>query len=59
MKTTVLYKILWVLVIAGVVIVTFKFIKVLPAIMKVLALAANVITVYFAINYFKQNKKEK
>jgi hypothetical protein len=59
MKTTVLYKILWVLVIAGVVIVTFKFIKVLPALMKVLALAANVITVYFAINYFKQNKKEK
>lgn len=46
------------LVISFVVLLTLKYIKLLPVILKVLALAANIITVYFAYNYYIKSKNK-
>jgi heme O synthase-like polyprenyltransferase len=61
MNKNTLRVILGYLIIALVVLVTLKYVKLLPAILKVLALAANLVTIYFAYNYFinLKNKKEK
>ncbi len=60
MKKTTLKKILGIITIAFVALLTIRFIKMLPAILKVLALAANAITVYFAYNQFlNQNQKDE
>jgi len=52
MKKTTLSKIIGILIIAFVALVTLKYVKLLPAILKVLALAANLVTIYLAYNYF-------
>ncbi len=52
MNKTTLSKILGILIIAFVVLATLKYVKLLPAILKVLALAANLVTIYLAYNYF-------
>ena len=57
MKTEILQKIIGYIIILIVVVLTIKLIKVLPIVMKLLALAANVLTIYFAYNYFI-NKKD-
>ena len=46
------------LIIAFVLLLTIKFIKVLPIIMKLMALAANILTIYLAYNYFINNKNK-
>ena len=40
------------------ILITIKFIKVLPIIMKLMALAANILTIYLAYNYFINNKNK-
>ena len=57
MKKETLFKILGFTLIGLVILLTLKFIKMLPAILKVLALATNVITIYFAYNNLINNKK--
>tara|TARA_S200002703_G_scaffold160082_1_gene176657 strand:+ start:225 stop:410 length:186 start_codon:yes stop_codon:yes gene_type:complete len=60
MKKTTLKKILGTIAIAFVGLLTIRFIKMLPAVLKILALAANAITVYFAYNQFiNQNKEDE
>lgn len=59
MKKEILQKIIGYIVILIVVVFTIKLIKVLPIVMKLLALAANVLTVYFAYNYFINKKKNQ
>ena len=59
MKKETLFKILGFTLIGLVILFTLKFIKMLPAILKVLALATNVITIYFAYNNLINNKKTK
>jgi len=59
MKKETLFKILGVILIGLVILFTLKFIKMLPVILKVLALATNVITIYFAYNNLINNKKTK
>ena len=55
-----LKKILMGLLVAFVILLTLKYVKMLPAIMKVLALAGNVITIYWAYTVFKnKSKKDK
>ena len=57
MKKETLFKILGFTLIGLVILFTLKFIKMLPAILKVLALATNVITIYFDYNNLINNKK--
>jgi len=57
MKKETLFKILGFTLIGLVILFTLKFIKMLPVILKVLALATNVITIYFAYNNLINNKK--
>jgi len=59
MNKITLSKILGILIIAFVVLATLKYIKLLPAILKVLALAANLVTIYIAYNYFINLKNKK
>jgi len=59
MKKETLFKILGFILIGLVILFTLKFIKMLPVILKVLALATNVITIYFAYNNLINNKKTK
>jgi hypothetical protein len=59
MNKTTLSKILGILIIAFVVLATLKYIKLLPAILKILALAANLVTIYLAYNYFINLKNKK
>ena len=54
-----LYKIMGYFLIAIVVLVTVRYIIKLPLIVKVLALAVNVITIYYAYNYLIKEKNEK
>jgi heme O synthase-like polyprenyltransferase len=58
MKNGTLKKILMGLLVAFVILLTLKYVKMLPAVMKVLALAANVVTIYWAYTIFK-SKKDK
>ena len=51
-------KILGWLAIAGVVILTLTFIKRLPSIVKLLALGANIFTIYFAYTELIRRKKK-
>ena len=57
MKKETLFKILGFTLIGLVILFTLKFINMLPVILKVLALATNVITIYFAYNNLINNKK--
>jgi len=59
MNKELLKKLLGYILIVSVIILTIKFIKVLPVIMKLLALAANVLTIYLAYNYFINTKNKK
>tara|TARA_B100000900_G_scaffold389580_1_gene382601 strand:- start:547 stop:726 length:180 start_codon:yes stop_codon:yes gene_type:complete len=59
MKKEVLQKIIGYIIIMIVVVLTIKLIKFLPIVMKLLALAANVLTVYFAYNYFINKKNNQ
>jgi len=59
MKKETLFKILGYVSIGLVILFTLKFIKMLPAFLKVLALATNVVTIYFAYNNLINNKKTK
>jgi heme O synthase-like polyprenyltransferase len=52
-------KIIGVLVILLIVAVTFKFIKIFPPVMKIVALGANVATIYFAVNLLIKEKAPK
>lgn len=58
MNKDILKKIIGYILIGLVVLITIKLIKVLPVIMKLLALAANVLTIYLAYNYFINNKNK-
>jgi hypothetical protein len=58
MNKNILKKIIGYILIGLVVLITIKLIKVLPVIMKLLALAANVLTIYLAYNYFINNKNK-
>jgi len=57
MEKETLYKILGVLAIVFVIVLTLTVIKFLPAIIKVLALLANVVTIYFALKFIKTKKR--
>ena len=59
MSKVALYKIIGYFLIAIVVLVTVRYIIKLPLIVKVLALAVNVITIYYAYNYLIKEKNEK
>ncbi len=59
MSKVALYKIMGYFLIAIVVLVTVRYIIKLPLIVKVLALAVNVITIYYAYNYLIKEKNEK
>jgi uncharacterized membrane protein len=59
MKKETLYKILGILIIAFAILLTVKFVKMLPAVLKVAALGANVAIIYQAYNSLIKNKKEK
>ena len=59
MSRVALYKIMGYFLIAIVVLVTVRYIIKLPLIVKVLALAVNVITIYYAYNYLIKEKNEK
>ena len=59
MKKETLYKILGYLLILFAVLFTVKFIKMLPAVLKVAALAANIVIIYEAYNRLIKNKKEE
>jgi hypothetical protein len=52
-------KILGIIAVALVLLITARYIKMLPAVLKVLALAANVLTVYYAYNQFINQNKNK
>lgn len=54
-----LKKVLGVLMIAFVVLLTIRYIKVLSPVLKVLALGLNVITIYYTIQLFKGDEKTK
>ncbi len=57
MKKVTLFKVLGYISIGLVVLFTLRYIKMLPAILKVLALATNIITIYFAYNNLIKTKK--
>jgi len=57
MKKVTLFKVLGYISIGLVVLFTLRYIKMLPAILKVLALATNVVTIYFAYNNLIKTKK--
>jgi len=57
MKKVTLLKVLGVLSIGLVILFTIRYIKMLPAFLKVLALATNIITIYFAYNNLIKTKK--
>lgn len=59
MNKELLKKLLGYILIGSAIMLTIKFIKVLPLIMKLLALAANVLTIYLAYNYFINTKNKK
>ena len=59
MSKVILYRILGYFLIAIVILVTVRYIIKLPMIIKVLALAVNVITIYYAYNYLIKEKNEK
>jgi hypothetical protein len=59
MSKVTLYRILGYFLIAIVILVTVRYIIKLPMIIKVLALAVNVITIYYAYNYLIKEKNEK
>ena len=59
MSKVTLYRILGYFLIAIVILVTVRYIIKLPLIIKVLALAVNVITIYYAYNYLIKEKNEK
>jgi len=59
MSKVILYRILGYFLIAIVILVTVRYIIKLPLIIKVLALAVNVITIYYAYNYLIKEKNEK
>jgi hypothetical protein len=59
MSKVTLYRILGYFLIAIVILVTVRYIIKLPLIVKVLALAVNVITIYYAYNYLIKEKNEK
>jgi len=52
-------KILGIIAVALVLLITARYIKMLPAVLKVLALAANILTVYYAYNQFINQNKNK
>ena len=58
MSKELLKKIFGILAIVFVVLLTIKFIKVLPAIVKVLALAANVFTIWWAYTELIKNRNK-
>lgn len=51
--------IMGVLIIAFVLLTTIKYLKVLPPVMKILALAVNAATFYLSYIYLIRNKKDK
>jgi hypothetical protein len=59
MNKVTIKKILGIIAVALVLLMTARFIKMLPAVLKVLALAANIFTVYFAYNQFINQNKNK
>jgi len=61
MNKQVLIKIIAIVAVAFVLLLTVRFVKMLPAIMKLLALAGDIITIYWAYTVFKtkKNKNEK
>jgi len=59
MSKVTLFRILGYFLIAIVILVTVRYIIKLPMIIKVLALAVNVITIYYAYNYLIKEKNEK
>lgn len=56
MKKITLFKLMGYISIGLVILLTLRYIKMLPAILKVLALATNVITIYFAYNNLIKTK---
>jgi len=58
MNKDIFKKIIGYILIGLAILITIKFIKVLPIIMKLMALAANILTIYLAYNYFINNKNK-
>ena len=61
MKNQTFKKIMGILIIAFVLVLTIKFVKMLPAFMKILALGGNVATIYLVYReliYYKTKNKE-
>lgn len=58
MNKNIFKKIIGYILIGLAILITIKFIKVLPIIMKLMALAANILTIYLAYNYFINNKNK-
>lgn len=56
MKKITLFKLMGYISIGLVILLTLRYIKMLPAFLKVLALATNVITIYFAYNNLIKTK---
>lgn len=59
MNKVTIKKILGIVAVALVLLMTARHIKMLPAVLKVLALAANILTVYYAYNQFINQNKNK
>jgi len=56
MKKITLFKLMGYISIGLVILLTLRYIKMLPAFLKVLALATNVVTIYFAYNNLIKTK---
>ncbi len=58
-KKTILYKVIGYVIIGLIVLITIRYIIKLPAILKLMALGADIISIYLVYNYFINNKSKK
>ena len=58
-KKTILFKVIGYVIIGLIVLITIRYIIKLPAILKLMALGADIISIYLAYNYFINNKSKK
>ena len=58
-KKTILFKVIGYVIIGLIVLITIRYIIKLPAILKLMALGADIIGIYLVYNYFINNKSKK
>ena len=58
-KKTILFKVIGYVIIGLIVLITIRYIIKLPAILKLMALGADIISIYLVYNYFINNKSKK